>query len=46
MRLINRSPSPALGVLLVLVPFALAVLGYILASEARLAANPADRLLP
>ncbi len=46
MRLINRSPGPALGVLLVLVPFALAVLGYILASEARLAANPADRLLP
>ncbi|MBL9060166.1 MAG: ABC transporter permease subunit [Mangrovicoccus sp.] len=46
MRLINRSPGPALGVLLVLVPFALAALGYILASEARLAANPADRLPP
>lgn len=46
MRLINQAPSPVLRILLVLVPFALALGGYIVASEARLAANPADRLLP
>ena len=46
MRLINRRPGPALAVFLALLPFALALLVYMIASEARLAANPADRLLP
>ena len=46
MRLINRRPGRALGLFLALLPFALALLAYMIASEARLAANPSDRLLP
>ncbi len=46
MRLINRTPGPALRVFLTLLPFALALVVYMIASEARLAANPQDRLLP
>ncbi|MCA8879361.1 MAG: ABC transporter permease subunit [Rhodobacteraceae bacterium] len=46
MRLINRTPSPALRAFLVLVPFALAFVVYLVASEIRLEANPSDRLLP
>jgi NitT/TauT family transport system permease protein len=46
MRLINRRPGRALGLFLALLPFALALVAYMVASEARLAANPSDRLLP
>lgn len=46
MRWINRKPGPALAAFLMLVPFALAVAAYMVASDARLAANPADKLLP
>ena len=46
MRLINRRPGRPLSLFLALLPFALALLAYMIASEARLAANPSDRLLP
>jgi NitT/TauT family transport system permease protein len=46
MRLINRRPGRALALFLALLPFALALVAYMVASEARLAANPSDRLLP
>ena len=46
MRLINRYPSRPTAVLLAALPFLLALLAYAIASEIRLAANPADRLLP
>lgn len=45
-KLINLSPSPALKWLLGLLPFVLIVVLYITASEARLAENPSDKLLP
>ena len=46
MRLINRRPGRELGVVLAALPFVLVVLAYFVASEARLAANPDDKLLP
>lgn len=46
MRLINRRPRRPLAVLLAALPFALALLVYAMASDARRAVNPADRLLP
>jgi len=46
MRLINRKPGVALGAFLALVPFALAVLAYMIGSDIRLAENPSDKLLP
>ena len=46
MRLINRRPGRPLAVFLALVPFAMALVAYTVASEMRLAENPADRLLP
>lgn len=46
MRLINRYPGAALGAFLALVPFALALLAYVIGSEMRLAENPSDKLLP
>jgi NitT/TauT family transport system permease protein len=46
MRWINRKPSRPATVALALVPFALALVAYVVASEIRLAANPQDRLLP
>ena len=46
MRLINITPGRALAVFLVLLPFAALLLAYALGSEARLAANPQDKLLP
>jgi NitT/TauT family transport system permease protein len=46
MRLINRRPGRALSVFLAMLPFALLLLTYVIASEIRLAANPSDRLLP
>ncbi|WP_445679866.1 ABC transporter permease [Radicibacter daui] len=46
MRLINRRPEAGFGRLLMIVPFVLVVLTYLIASAARLAENPADKLLP
>jgi NitT/TauT family transport system permease protein len=46
MRIINRSPGRAAIILLGALPFVLALLAYVVASEARLAVNPADKLLP
>ena len=46
MRLINRRPSRGVAIALALVPFAIAVAAYVVASEIRLSANPADKLLP
>lgn len=46
MRLINRKPSRAVAVFLLLLPFAAALIAYTLGSQARLAENPADKLLP
>jgi len=45
-RLINRRPRRASAVVLALVPFILLVLVYLMASQARLAENPNDKLLP
>lgn len=45
-RLINLKPSPALAAFLGLLPFALLMVLYLLGSEARLAENPSDKLLP
>ncbi|MEO1551393.1 MAG: ABC transporter permease subunit [Pseudomonadota bacterium] len=46
MRLINRSPGPALRVFLVLLPFAAVCVAYAVASHYRLLENPNDKLLP
>src|SRR4051812_36251437 len=46
MRWINTKPSPAIATLLMLAPFVLLVIAYGLGSAARLADNPADKLLP
>jgi len=46
MRLINRRPGRALAAFLALLPFVTALLVYSIASDLRLAVNPADRLLP
>jgi NitT/TauT family transport system permease protein len=45
-RLINLQPSPPVRLILALAPMLLLVLLYLWASEARLADNPADKLLP
>jgi len=45
-RLINQTPAPVTRMLLGLLPFILLVIAYMLASDARLAENPADKLLP
>jgi len=45
-RLINQTPAPLARVLLGLLPFVILVFLYMLASDARLAENPADKLLP
>lgn len=45
-RLINRKPEALGRLLLLCLPFALALLAYMVASEARLAINPSDKLLP
>lgn len=45
-RLINLTPSKPVKLLLGLLPFALLLLIYVLASDARLAINPDDKLLP
>jgi NitT/TauT family transport system permease protein len=46
MRLINRRPARPWAVLLALLPFALALLVYVIASDIRRAENAADKLLP
>lgn len=45
-RIINLKPSPAIRLLVGLLPFLLLVALYVAGSEARLAENPADKLLP
>ncbi|MBF0256192.1 MAG: ABC transporter permease subunit [Gammaproteobacteria bacterium] len=45
-RLINLQPAPPLRFILGLLPLVLLVLLYVWASDARLAANPVDKLLP
>ncbi len=45
-RLVNLTPSKPTGWLLGILPFAIIVILYLLASDARLAENPADKLLP
>ncbi len=45
-RLINRWPTRGTAILLGLLPFLLLVLLYLVASDARLAENPNDKLLP
>ena len=46
MRLINRKPGRPLSVFLGLAPFLGLLLAYMIASQLRLADNPADKLLP
>jgi NitT/TauT family transport system permease protein len=45
-RLINQRPARASGLLLSALPFILLVFAYLFYSNARLAANPGDKLLP
>ena len=45
-RLINLKPSPPAAWLLGMLPLILLVSAYLMASEARLSINPADKLLP
>ncbi len=45
-RLINQKPAPVLKVFLGLLPFVLLLVLYQIGSEARLEANPNDKLLP
>ena len=44
--LINQKPSKSIAWLLGLVPLVLLIIIYLVASDARLAVNPADKLLP
>ena len=46
MRIINIIPGRPLAAFLALLPFVLVFLAYAVGSEARLTANPADKLLP
>ena len=46
MRLLNLHPGKRAGRLLAAIPFALLLAVYLIASAVRLAANPADKLLP
>ncbi|MEM1344448.1 MAG: ABC transporter permease subunit [Pseudomonadota bacterium] len=46
MRWINRRPGRLLGAGLAAIPFLLALLAYVVASDIRRAENPRDRLLP
>lgn len=45
-KLINQTPSNAQKLFLALLPFVLLIILYIVSSEARLEANPNDKLLP
>ena len=46
MRLINQKPVRPLAVFLMIVPFIAVLLAYVVASDIRRSANPADKLLP
>lgn len=46
MRLVNRRPDRTVAIFLAALPFVLVLLAYIAGSEARLADNPQDKLLP
>ncbi|MEO1679864.1 MAG: ABC transporter permease subunit [Pseudomonadota bacterium] len=46
MRLINRQPGAATKAALIALPFVLVIVAYMVGSGVRLAANPADKLLP
>lgn len=46
LRWVNIRPDRTVAVFLMLVPFVLAVIVYAIASDIRLSANPADKLLP
>jgi NitT/TauT family transport system permease protein len=45
-RLINQKPSRLTRLTLGILPFAIVLIVYLIASDARLAANPSDKLLP
>src|SRR3989344_3867461 len=45
-RLINRQPDVVVRFGLMLIPFIVVVIAYMIASEARLSVNPNDKLLP
>lgn len=45
-RLINRRPGPGAAIMLAALPFVLLIAAYLLASSARLALNPDDKVLP
>ena len=45
-KLINKTPDRFIRIVLGILPFVLLVLVYLWASDARLAANPNDKLLP
>ncbi len=46
MRWINKIPGRPLALALTIIPFVLVIIAYSLGSQARLAVNPADKLLP
>lgn len=46
MRWINKIPGRPLALALTIIPFVLVIVAYSLGSQARLAVNPADKLLP
>jgi len=46
MRLINRHPSLMLRAALIALPFVLLFIAYAMGSQARLAVNPSDKLIP
>src|SRR5215211_7540596 len=45
-RIVNIRPQPGTGLLLAALPFVLLVAAYLIGSQARLAVNPNDKLLP
>lgn len=45
-RLINLNPQPVTAWVLAVLPFVVVLIGYLVASEVRLADNPNDKLLP
>lgn len=45
-RIVNIRPQPGTGLLLAALPFVLLIAAYLIGSQARLAANPNDKLLP
>ena len=45
-RFINQKPERRFGIALAALPFILVLVAYVLGSDARLAENPSDKLLP